>query len=162
MTSPSTWLPPLVLLVDYDGNWGSYLEAVYAIFRRDFVTSKPTYPGRRVGLKRHPIERGKEATFWHFISEGRREEDRLPDLRRCERIGWPRPMIEAVRTERVRCWQTRRRFETRVLIALEDFSYVVVLADRSEYILPWTAFTVEREHRRRILEREYDSWAKNS
>lgn len=35
---------------------------------------------------------GKEATFWHMIQEGRIEEDRTPDIRRCERIRWPKPI----------------------------------------------------------------------
>ncbi|MNH30689.1 hypothetical protein D3C79_909980 [compost metagenome] len=47
-------------------------------------------PAKRLGLKRHPVIQGKEATFWHMISEGNDEAERLPDLRRCERIRWPR------------------------------------------------------------------------
>jgi hypothetical protein len=90
MSLPPDWLPELVTLQDYGGDWVRYLEAIYGHFRQDLVLTPPAYPGRRFALKRHPLVQGKEATFWHLISEGRVEADRLPDLRRCERIRWPR------------------------------------------------------------------------
>ncbi len=156
MNGSSDWLPPLVLMADFAGDWSRYLEAVYDFFRRDFVYSKPVYEGMRVGMKRHPIFDGKEATFWHLISEGRVEEDRLPDIRRCERIRWPRPIVEGIDAGRVRCWKNRRRNEYRVVIALEDFSYVVILALRKTYVILWTAYCVEHVQRREALRREYD------
>ena len=88
MNKDVQWLPPLVLLRDHGGEWERYLEAVYAWFKQDFINSKPVFQGRRLGLKRHPLTDGKEGTFWHMTSEGQDEENRLPDLRRCERIRW--------------------------------------------------------------------------
>lgn len=111
-------------------------------------------------MKRHPIIEGKEATFWHIISEGAIENERLPDLRRCERIRWPRPMIEAITTGYVKYWKNMRGKEERIVIALEDFSYVVVLADRGDYILLWTAYCVEQEHTRRKLKNEFTNYWK--
>jgi hypothetical protein len=84
------WLPPLVLFEGYNGDWTHYLEAIYALFKANFVDSKPLFRGIRLGLKRYPLTYNKEATFWHFIQEGQFEAERTPDLRRCERIGWPR------------------------------------------------------------------------
>src|SRR5712691_8866834 len=154
----SGFLPPLVLLKDYENNWHRYFDIIYNFFRQDFVTSKPNFKGKRFALKRHPLINGKEATFWHIISEGGVEGERLPDLRRCERIRWPRPIIEAVRSENVKCWKNKRKEEVRVVIALEDFSYVVVLADRGDYVLLWTAYCVEQEHRRQKLRKEYEAF----
>jgi hypothetical protein len=152
-------LPPLMLLEDFGNNWNDYLDALYEIFYRDFVITKPHFEGKRFALKRHPMVMGKEATFWHIISEGDVESERLPNLRRCERIAWPRPLIEAIKTQQVLWWRNRRKEEERILIALKDFSYVVVLADRGEYILLWTAYCVEHEHRRQKLQKEYaDFW----
>lgn len=133
--SGSFLLPPLVLLEDYQSNWDEYLEAIYQFFCQDFVPSKPNFEGKRFALKRHPVIKGKEATFWHIISEGAVADEQLPDLRRCERIRWPHPMIEAVKSKYVKCWKNKRKEEERIVIALEDFSYVVMLADRGEYIL---------------------------
>lgn len=125
---------------------------------------QPSYPGKRFALKRFPLTLGKEATFWHLIQEGDIEEDRTPDLRRCERIRWPRTIIEAVETDKVRVWQSTRGNYERIVIATEDFSYVVILDDRGDYVLLWTAFCVEKEHRRKKLAREYSEWhqSKNS
>jgi hypothetical protein len=75
------WLPPLVL---FSGNWNAYLTAIYDWFKKDFIDSKPVFQGRQLGLKRLPITEGKEATFWHMISEGKNEEERnsrFPALR---------------------------------------------------------------------------------
>jgi len=156
MSADNSWLPDLVLLSDYGGDWLRYLEAVYEIFWHDFVVSPPAmFDGKRFALKRHPLEQGKEATFWHLISEGKVEQDRVPDLRRCERIRWPRAIIDA--DESVVCrWKIQRGSDQRIVIALEDFSYVVVLTDRGEYVLLWTAYQVERNHRRESLKREYE------
>lgn len=153
-------LPPLVLLEDFGNNWEAYFEAIYLYFCRDFVTSKPNFENKRFALKRYPLQKGKEATFWHLISEGEVEVERLPDLRRCERIRWPRPMIEAIKTGKVKWWRNVRKAETRILIALEDFSYLVVLADRGEYVMLWTAYCVEYDHRRRKLQDEYKNYWK--
>ena len=109
-------------------------------------------------MKRYPISGGKEATFWHLISEGKEEENRIPDMRRCERIRWPRPMIESLETNQVRLWRNRRGNSQRIVIAIKDFSYVVILDERKDFVLLWAAYYVERPHSRRKLEKEYEAW----
>lgn len=152
------WLPPLVLFEEFEGNWDAYLDAIYAYFRRDFVEDQPTFRGRRLGLKRHPLSHGKEATFWHMIQEGASEEDRTPDLRRCERIRWPKPIIEHDTDNAVKVWRNKRGSEERVCLWLQQENYLVILADRGEYILPWTAYLVEQPHRQRKLQKEYEAY----
>jgi hypothetical protein len=147
------WLPPLVLLESFDGDVGKYLSAVKAIFNRDFMGDRPPFRGKRMGLKRMPEHDGMSATFWHFISSGPVEADRLPDLRRWERIGWPMAMIQAVDTDKVRTWEEEDpKRGAKVLIALPDFSYLVVLDVRGDFVLPWTAYPVEQDHTRRKLQ----------
>lgn len=157
------WLPDLIEYNDY-GDWDEYLKVIHGVFQDDFVRRQPpTFRGARMGVKKHPIVDGLEATFWHFISTGKgSEDDRVPDFRRCERIAWPRPIIEAVDDGRVRCWPTERRGEIRMVLAVEDFSYVVIIAVRKEYVLPWTAYFVEHEHRRKKLRKEYERWEQSS
>jgi len=145
----------MVLMEAYENDWDRYLEALYKHFKNDFVDSRPKFNGQNIQLKRYPIERGKEATFWHLISQGQNEETRLPDFRRCERIRWPRPLIERFRHESVRCWTNRRRGEIRFLIALADFSYVTILSLRKGYLLLWTAYFLESEHQRIKLSKDY-------
>ena len=161
MSEAIDWLPKLITLSDYGGKWPAYLDAIYEVFYNNFVRSKPNYPGKRFALKRLPITLNKEATFWHLIQEGNVEEDRTPDLRRCERIGWPRPIIEAIQSDKVQVWRNIRGKNERIVIATKDFSYVVILDDREDYVLLWTAYCVEHEHRRRKLEREFEEWRKS-
>lgn len=160
------WLPDLVLMPDYGGDWDRFLQAVYECFEEDFVNNKPEYEGRRLGLKRHPIEHGKEATFWHMTSEGANEEDRTPDIRRMERIRWPKPVIDNAKEREgetvIKVWRNiRGKNESRILLWLESEQYLVVLADRGDYILPWTAYEVTRSHRQRKLQKEYEKYWKS-
>jgi hypothetical protein len=140
VTKKIDWLPPLVLLEDYGGNWGQYLNVLYKFFEEDFIDSAPTLGGMKVVLKRHPVEKGKEATFWHLISEGKSEEDRLPDLRRCERVRWPRPIIEHYDQPAIKFWVNERGGEKRICLWFEEEEYLVVLAKRHGYVILWTAY----------------------
>jgi hypothetical protein len=159
VTSATEWLPRLVTLTEAGGDWNEYVEQVYAWFYNDFIASQPSFKGRRCVCKRHPQIRGKAATFWHVISEGPVEEDRLLDLRRCERIRWPKPMIERFPERGIVIWPSPRpKDKNRISIALDDFSYVVVLADRSQYLVLWTAYCVAQENRQQKLRREYERY----
>lgn len=156
------WVPPLEYLNAYGGDFSHYLEVIYQIFCTDFVMSKPMFEGKRLGLKRHPVIHGKEATFWHMISEGYEEAERLPDLRRCERIRWPRPIIENTADNTLKVWREPNGSGHRVLIWFAAAEYLVVLDERKNYILPWTAYPVEREHQRRKLEQRWKRYRKEN
>lgn len=153
-----TWLPDLVLLADANGNWDDYLELIYDYFKTDFIQNRPLFEGKNLALKRHPLSNGKEATFWHFISEGNEEDKRIPDLRRCERIRWPKPIIENSSDDRIKVWRNERKGETRICLWVESQEYLVILADRRGYILPWTAYPVTLSHRKRKLKKEYEDF----
>jgi FAD/FMN-containing dehydrogenase len=151
-----SWLPALLLFEDDHGDWPRYVERIHQQFLQDFVHSKPSWPNKEVRLKRHPEHDGKSATFWHMISEGENEQERTPDLRRCERIAWPKPMMNELQDlteqstqQRVVWWCETRKGEVRYTVALEDFSYIVIVADRGNYVLPWTAFALTYEHEKR-------------
>ncbi|PVZ69044.1 hypothetical protein DC094_11235 [Pelagibaculum spongiae] len=155
------WLPELILMEDFAGDWGSFFAAVYEVFRQDFEQDKPVFRGKRLGLKRHPEYDGKSATFWHMISEGTVEDDRVPDIRRCERIGWPRPIIENSEDAVLKVWAEPRGKNQRIHLWLESEGYLVVLDDRGEYILPWTAFYIEREHQRTKYTKRWNRYKNN-
>jgi hypothetical protein len=157
-SSECGWLPELVGLAEAGGDWSAYVELLYRYFTRDFLRTQPSYAGRRWGMKRHPLLKGKEATFWHIISEGEIEDQRLPDLRRCERIRWPRPIIDACAQGKTLVWTQDRRGETRIAIAPDTFEYLVILADRGSHVLLWTAFPVAFQHQRAKLRREYEAF----
>jgi hypothetical protein len=159
------WLPPLVLRNDFDSD-EAYGEALYGWFKNDFIDSLPTWPGKRVGLKRLPLMRGRVATFYHFLTGGEDEAARGIDYLRCERIRWPRPTMETfpdrrpTAEDRIIWWMNQRRGEWRYLLALPDFSYLVVVAVRREYVLPWTHYVITQAPEREKKRREFESyWA---
>ncbi|MBN1459633.1 MAG: hypothetical protein JXA57_08845 [Armatimonadetes bacterium] len=150
------WLPGFVEFGDYGRNWDNYCDALYQFFRQDFVDDTPMLMGTKVGLKRYPLTDGREATFWHLISEGQDEATRTPDFQRCRRIRWPRPIIEHADHMAVKVWENRRGTETRICLWFEAAEYVVVLALRKRYLLLWTAYLVTEPHRKRKFQKEYE------
>jgi hypothetical protein len=164
------WPPLGKHLNDFGGAWESYQEQLYAQYARDFHDSVPMWPvgAKRFSIKRQPLVGGQCHTFWHIITEGDDEESRTPDLVRCERISWPRLILDefartypAQSSDSIAWWIEPRGGEVRYHIALADFSYLVVVADRTDYVLLWTAFPIEREHQRRRKTAAYEAyWAK--
>ncbi|MGD9893304.1 MAG: hypothetical protein AB7R89_29230 [Dehalococcoidia bacterium] len=164
MSDPADWLPSLVRLEEYGGDWRQYIDAVYAVFERDFIQNLLLLQGKPVRYRwrdrgQDPPEQ-KASTFWHVVTAGGPDIDRLPDLRRCERIGWICAMIAAAGSGGVNAWVTDDRGERRVLIALPDFSHVVVLADRDSYVLLVTSYPIEEERRRQRFRAEFEAWTK--
>jgi len=160
MNHAPDWLPPLVLFESFDGNWDRYLIAIYSIFQHDFVENSPSFRGKKLALKRHPLVEGKEATFWHLISDGKVEEDRVPDMRRCERIRWPRPIIDIGAEPALKVWSNERKGEKRICLWVEECDYVVILACRKTYLLLWTAYLAQLPHQKRKLQHEYETFKK--
>lgn len=69
------WLPALVEINAYGGNWEAYLAAIFAVFEKDFIHTRPRgVIGKRFALKRQPEYQRKPCTFWHIISDGAKEE----------------------------------------------------------------------------------------
>ena len=151
-------LPDIIELTEYGGNFEAYNEAVYQVFKEDFVRSKPSFRGQRLRLKAHPKIDGKEYTYYHFTHTGDIENERIPDLRRMERIPWPKPIIESSENTILKVWRNKRGSHERILILHEDEKYIVILEDRTTYILPWTAFYIEHRHRMNKFLKEYEEY----
>ena len=153
-------LPELILMEDFGGNFDAYNQAVYDVFQKDFIKSRPTFNGTKLRLKKHPYVEGKEYTYYHFTHSGDIEIDRLPDFIRMERIPFPRPMIDNSNHSDLRVWRVKRGSKERILIFSETEQYLVVLEDRGEYILPWTAYYIEYPNKIRRLIKEYEEYIK--
>ena len=86
---------------------------------------------------------GKHFSFWHLISTGNDEENRTPDLRRCERISWIGWIISNIDTDpEITWWQNARGRNTHIVILHELEAYAVILAERNNYYMLKTAYTV--------------------
>ncbi len=154
-------LPELIELSQFGGNFVQYLEAVYEIFTNEFIRSRPIFRGTRLALKKFPVTDGKEATFWHMTSEGSDEQNRLPDLRRLERIKWPSFIINNSEHAYLRVWENTRGTKTNVLIMHEYENYVVILRKGNGYLLPWTAYLIEHKWRKKKFIKEYEEYIKS-
>lgn len=64
--------------------------------------------------------------------------------------------------DRIAWWKTERGAEMRYVLSTLDFGYVVVVAEREDFVLPWTQYFVGEDHTRRKLKRQFEEyWAKN-
>ena len=160
MTADPAWLPNLMMMADYGNSWDNYIAAVYGIFQADFVITQPQFEGRPVRCRRDPLYDGKEAGFWHCVQEGADEQQRTPDLRRCERIGWIRAIIENRNSPQIDHWQNDNRGESRHYLWFAEW-YLIVLADRKRLFQLITAFCTDRPHTIRKLIKERDTSQKN-
>lgn len=160
MESKIDWLPPLVLLTEYGNDWKKYLDAIYGFYKKDFLDTRPRYKCVPVGIKRYPIKDGKESGFWHLIQEGRIEDDRVPNFRRCERICWPRPIIEHSHESSILVWPNVRYTamgrQENLCLWLEEYEYLVILRKRKNGYLFWTAYPVTEDHQKRKNRKEYE------
>ena len=155
-------LPQKIYLEEYGGDYHRYIDAVYEIFESDFIRHKATFGSHRLNLKFNPLFQKRAYTFYHMTHKGEKEDERVPDLRRCECMPWARPAVENVENWQLKFWrQTRQRSNNRVCICIEnddDVDYFVVLEVRSNYVLLWTAFVGELPHETAKKMREYNTW----
>ena len=153
-----SWLPDLILLEDYNGNWDAYEDAIYEHFLTDLVHNELNYQGLRISLRRHPEYKKKHFSFWHVTSTGEKESERIPDFRRCERIRWIRAIIENYSDPMIKVWANRRKREDAVCFWFEDQQYLVVLGKRSNYWLLKTAYITNYSHTQNKLRKEFNKF----
>jgi len=146
-------------LLSFQGDWATYEDTIYQAFLDSFVRADLKFRGWRVNAQYRPETRGKGFSFWHTISEApnpnnRDEEDRIPNLRRCEHILWIRWVIEHAGKEGFPWWENQRGRNTHVVIWAQAHDFAVVLAKRRDYYVLKTAYAEIRPHRRKIFEAE--------
>jgi hypothetical protein len=149
-------LPQLMVFSGKGDEWVQYELQVYERFRIDFVHHRPRFTGQRLQIIAQKLDE-RERTFWHLITEGKIEDDRTPCLRRCERIGWVRCIVEHSHCTDILAWVNFREGRKNIVIALDDFSYVVVIGDRGTFKLLLTAYPVLREHEERRLRNQFEA-----
>lgn len=170
MCSSPSWLPAMAEVNPWTAD--TY-DMLYAIFRRDLVTSQPRYCGQQVWYFRD-MEDGKEALFWHLTSrevkpkpvprrmrkyaaEIQVQPGRYPDLRRSERLPWVRPMIENSQQPEVLAWDYKEGDgDIHTYLWLKNLDFVAIMKKypdgRCRLV---TSFYVDQEHTRRTFERKY-------
>ena len=166
MMSVPTRLPSLIMLDHYGGDWQRYIDAVFAVFHSDFIAGNTHYNGKKILLigRDKELVQGKERRFWHCVSDGKIEDDRPPDFRRCERIPWMRPVIENAADVTVDVWVERQdgKRDVRPHLWFNE-EYLVVLESlwKGDY-RPITTFPTDEKHQIRKYRRRRDKWQKKN
>lgn len=130
----------------FGGNWGAYKEALYKIFKKDFVDGQVFFHGKPVDIIHESFFEGKERSFWHIISVGEEDINRNPNAERCANIRWVKPLIEEMDPcENYKHWikycdKTKR---DRYYVWCSAVNYMVILEDRDVYYKLITAYNVE-------------------
>lgn len=163
MSDTPKWLPPLILLEKYGGDFDKYINVVYAVFYSDFIARRTRYEGKQILLigRDKELVKGKERRFWHCVSEGQIEDDRPPDLRRCECMPWMRPVIENAAEVTMDVWvenQTGKGVRPHLWFNEE---YLVVLERlwKGDY-RPITTFRTLENHQVRKYRKRRGEWQK--
>lgn len=155
MMSETCWLPKQEPFDDYDNDWKKYESALYDIFKNDFIDSHPSFEGKQVNIRKHPMEYDKEEAFFHVTCQDYlKDGERVPDFRRCERIRWVKAFIENYNCDASLCpecdgakvWSEPYKSTSRVHILLEEEKYMVVVERRDSYCLLVTAFYFDKDH----------------
>jgi hypothetical protein len=161
----------LIPLSDFAG-WQVYEDAIYAIYLETVAHAGLTFCGSQVKVRFRPETKHKGYGFWHLISEApdqrnRNEDDRIPDLRRCERVRWVAWCIQNADAGDAGAsgfswWENERGPETHVVLWAEQHDFAVVLAKRqtehgSLFYLLKTAYCL-RDHTMRKFRKERDAW----
>ena len=147
-------------LFPFHGDWIRYEDELYEIYMETIVNSGIEFKGWPVRSQYRPPAKGKGFGFWHLISEGSEEENRTPDMLRCERIRWVAWLIENAEKEKdLSWWENRRGKNTHVVIWHEEENFAVVLAKRRNYYLLKTAYQA-KSNRRETFIREREEFLK--
>lgn len=149
--------PDLYLVPSNVDEWAAYIDELYEVYLATLIRPPPVLWKKPVRARYSPPYKDKHFCFWHLISEGKDEEERTPDPRRCERIAWIRWVIDNADDEEVLCWErtvsTPKGERTRWTLWARGYDFAVVVEERKDYILLITAFEV-RPHRKRAYEKE--------
>lgn len=159
--------PDLMPFAGYP-SWDAYEDAIYAVYLETVAHAGLTFCGHRVNVRAHPETKRKGYGFWHLITEApdqqnRNEDDRIPDLKRCERVRWVTWCIQNADEAGFSWWENTRQRETHVVVWAEAHDYAVVLAKRTlrepRYYLLKTAYCLH-DRTVRKFRRERDAWLK--
>lgn len=166
--------PDLIDFNDYQ-NYEKYEEALLKVYKRDLWDGGLKFNCLNVIPRVHKKFElnGKtlDWTFAHFTSKGDIEEDREFDLRRCERIGWVKAIIENAHLDCVKVWENDREnpkgeIITSVVLWCEEANSKVVIRKISnknrEYYIITTFYLVNKAHKIKALNDEYDKYVKQN
>ncbi|OAI14424.1 hypothetical protein A1507_15410 [Methylomonas koyamae] len=150
---------PLPDLLPFSGDWSSYEDDLYRTYLSGIVNANLSFNGLPIKCQYRPSSKNKHFGFWHVISEGNVEDDRLPDLRRCERIRWIAYLIAYAGTDtEISWWENKRGSNTHVVIWHERENFAVILAKRSDFYLLKSAYCAQSHRKKMFIKEREEFW----
>ena len=164
MTNKKICLPALIELENFEGNPKIYIDHLYSIFQDDFINSQPTLVGKNVIIGNQKIEDGKEMVFWHITSKGgTKHEERLPDMRRCERLPWIKFSIENLTNiDGLLFWEQPDNRAGNFIIYLEKHDFVIILKKLDYVYILITAHHIDYPRKKNQLLKDYEKYKAKS
>ena len=155
------WLPKKILETIF-ATLADFLSAVEESYKDDFVRSEVFYNNIPVKRKKFPLRHnGEDASFWHMTTTGSGEDNRKRSIERCQRIKWPKAIIQHCEDSLVNVWTEEKRILFHFKLSEIDPTekdYLVILDSRGKYLVLWTAYPIDWEHsRRKLLKRFRDA-----
>lgn len=154
MIQTPDWLPPKVSVNPWKFDT---FNALYSTFNRDFKMTQPLYRGKVVWFFPE-VEDGREVIFWHLTHrQDKISGERLPDMRRCERLSWVRAIIDNTEQPEVVDWDYKEGDgSVNTYLWLKDLDFFVLMKkyrDGRRRLI--TSYFIDQPHKRRKLEKKY-------
>jgi hypothetical protein len=161
MSALPLWIPALIGVEPW---CAAVVDALYAVFDRDFRQSRPTLDGHDIRYSQEIRPDGREAIFWHLITkENANMSARNPDPPRAARLAWIRCLIEHCAECEIKKWDYREADgATKTYIWFESGDFLVILkkqADGRRRLL--TSFCIAYPNYRRKLEKKFQKRIQN-
>ena len=137
--------------------WNNYLNKLYVeVFKPQFIETVPIFKGRDVISRREPMDGNWEHGFTHMthvdlLHNSDDPNDRIPDLRRSERLNWVRRIIENYECSveyncgKILYWEEMYRGQVRCNLLFYEERFLVVLEQRRNIYFLITSFYIERD-----------------
>ncbi len=141
-------LPNLYGLDACKGDPLVYIDNLYKYYKEE-IKYGLTYNGKPISCRKSPIFDNKEDSFHHLTCKCfEKNEDREPDLRRCERLTWIKPGIMGDHKEKhcFKMYIKEIRGTNKIHLFDEQDRYLIVLEERKTYVLLVTAFYIQYDN----------------
>lgn len=165
------WLPEIVECKDFN-KWNEYLDEIYEIFKKDFIQTHPTFENKNVYYRKAPMDGKYEHTFTHLTHKdvfhsSDDPNDRIPDPRRAERIGWNRAIIDnyqcnenCANCDKVLYFEEYYKKNIRCYFLFKDAKFIVIVEKRETFNLLITGYYIEYDNVMEKYIKKYERYKK--
>lgn len=163
---------PEIIECENLAEWNEYLNGLYeAVFKPQFVKTKPIFKGWSVLSRREPLDGEWEHGFTHMthvnlLHTSNDPNDRVPDLRRSERLNWVKPIIEHYECSiendcgKILYWEEMFRGRIRCNLLFEEERFQIVLEKVKTVYFLITSFYIEKDWELSKRKKKYETYIK--